>query len=230
MSTATGPLSCWCAGRRRTGNGRKIQYVWNRSRFGPPRRLFLWGTVQSRRAGRGIRSYGSVTRSVVGTTVSKRTPSLRGYKSCGAAGRCGERTERCQWQKQRSERVAAVKISSVRRKAAWKFWAPQQDHRPLRRVWGWCMGVTDCHSQCAHWLRNDMVFCKRCGGAGRCRHRPLRKRILWCVGEGLCPSHGRGRTPPLRRVTRSAVKRGVEDAAPYDIIPVFSPPPSLFSP
>ena len=31
-----------------------------------------------------------------------------------------------------SERVAAVKISSVRRKAARKFWAPQQDHRPLR--------------------------------------------------------------------------------------------------
>ena len=40
----------------------------------------------------------------------------------------GERTERCQWQKQRSERVAAVKISSVCRKAAQKFWAPQQGH------------------------------------------------------------------------------------------------------
>ena len=50
------------------------------------------------------------------------------------AGRCGERTERCQWQRKRSERVAAVKILSVRRKAAQKFWAPQQDHRPLRRV------------------------------------------------------------------------------------------------
>ena len=48
------------------------------------------------------------------------------------AGRCGERTERCRWQMQRGERVAAVKISSVRRKAARKFWAPQQDHRPLR--------------------------------------------------------------------------------------------------
>ena len=22
---------------------------------------------------------------------------------------------------------------------------------------------TDCHSQCAHWLRNDMFFCKGCG-------------------------------------------------------------------
>ena len=53
-------------------------------------------------------------------------------EKCGGAGRCGERTERCRWQRKRSERVAAVKISSVRRKAAWKFWAPQQDHRPLR--------------------------------------------------------------------------------------------------
>ena len=53
-------------------------------------------------------------------------------KKCGGAGRCGERTERCQWQKQRSERVAAVKILSVRRKAAQKFWAPQQGHRTLR--------------------------------------------------------------------------------------------------
>ena len=69
-------------------------------------------------------------------------------------------------------------------------------------------GVTDCHSQCAHWLRNDSFFTggavqdragfpggrplrmryKGRGTAGRCRHRPLRKRILWCVGEGLsCP-------------------------------------------
>ena len=48
-------------------------------------------------------------------------------------GRCGERAERRQWRMKRSERVAAVKISSVRRKAAQKFWVPQQDHRPLRR-------------------------------------------------------------------------------------------------
>ena len=60
------------------------------------------------------------------------TPLTRGAVQV-RAGRCGERTERCRWQKQRSERVAAVKILSVRRKAAQKFWAPQQDHRPLRR-------------------------------------------------------------------------------------------------
>ena len=52
------------------------------------------------------------------------------------AGRCGERTERCQWQRKRSERVAAVKILSVRRKAAQKFWAPQQGHLPLRNPIG----------------------------------------------------------------------------------------------
>ena len=55
-----------------------------------------------------------------------------GLQAVQGAGRCGERTERCRWQRKRSERVAAVKILSVRRKAAQKFWAPQQDHRPLR--------------------------------------------------------------------------------------------------
>ena len=48
---------------------------------------------------------------------------------------CRERSERRRWRIQRGERVAAVKISSVRRKAAWKFWAPQQfKSRSLRRA------------------------------------------------------------------------------------------------
>ena len=87
--------------------------------------------------------------------------------------------------------------------------------------------------------------CRECGAlsAGGQRRPPLRMYYWWCVGEGLCPSRGRGRTPPLRtawwlvrwadvgigpygsatrgamggrpqgsplrRVTRSAVKRGV---------------------
>ena len=75
---------------------------------------FTWGAVQTGRRGR--------------------RPLRKRNKKCRWAGRCGERTERCQWQRERSERVAAVKILSVRRKAAQKFWAPQQDHRPLRRV------------------------------------------------------------------------------------------------
>ena len=49
-------------------------------------------------------------------------------------GRSGERSERCQWQMKRGERVAAVKISSARRKAAQKFWVPQQEIRPFLGV------------------------------------------------------------------------------------------------
>ena len=99
-------------------------------------------------------------------------------KKCGGAGRCGERIERRRRRMKRDERVAAVKILSVRRKAARKFWAPQQDHRPLRVHNKRCgvkrnppvtaspcqpplgkgaegTGTADCHSQCAHWPRND---------------------------------------------------------------------------
>ena len=74
----------------------------------------------------------------VGRTGS--SAPTEGCKKCGGAGRCGERTERCQWQRERSERVAAVKILSVRREAAQKFWAPQQDHRPLRKHYKGCNG------------------------------------------------------------------------------------------
>ena len=77
----------------------------------------------------GVRRGGALPR----PRATARVAPTEGYKRLCGAGRCGERTERCQWQRKRSERVAAVKISSVRRKAAWKFWAPQQDHRPLRR-------------------------------------------------------------------------------------------------
>ena len=87
-----------------------------------------------------------------------------GNKKCSGAGRCGERTERCQWQKQRSERVAAVKISSVRRKAAQKFWAPQQGHRPLRKRILWCVGEGLCPSR------------------GRPQGSPLRRVIRGAVG------------------------------------------------
>ena len=68
-----------------------------------------------------------------------------------------------------------------------------QRRLPLRRV---------ARSAC---VRDDVGIvpygehCMKCGEAGRRGRRPLRKRIMGCVGEGLCPSHGRGRTPPLRR-------------------------------
>ena len=35
------------------------------------------------------------------------------------------------------------------------------------------VGVTDCHSQCTHWLRNDTGPCMGCGGmAGDRKGRP----------------------------------------------------------
>ena len=89
-------------------------------------------------------------------TASERTGfAMTHCKECGRAGRCGERTERCRWQRKRSERVAAVKILSVRRKAAQKFWAPQQGHRPLRKRILWCVG-------------EGMVWGKRIGRTQAC--------------------------------------------------------------
>ena len=85
------------------------------------------------RADVGIGPYGGVTRGAMGGRPQG-SPLRKRYRRCRKTGRCGERTERCRWQRKRSERVAAVKILSVRRKAAQKFWAPQQDHRPLRKV------------------------------------------------------------------------------------------------
>ena len=99
------------------------------------------GIPQSRlRRASPLKARGPRGRGVRIATTSLRTglamTHLQGLRYKPGSGRCGERTERCQWQRERSERVAAVKISSVRRKAAQKFWAPQQDHRPLRGVQG----------------------------------------------------------------------------------------------
>ena len=77
-----------------------------------------------------------------GRTISDRADRVVGpYKRqqepiTPTAGGCGERAVRCQWQIKHGERVAAVKISSVRRKATKKFWVPQQDHAALRDAIG----------------------------------------------------------------------------------------------
>ena len=55
-------------------------------------------------------------------------------------------------------------------------------------------GDADCHSQCAHWLRNDRGFYKGCGGE----------------------SAGGQRRPPLRRAYKECGKRAVGDAGPYE--------------
>ena len=52
---------------------------------------------------------------------------------------------------------------------------------------------TDCHSQCAHWLRNDTVFCKECGT------RPTRAGPYGWTQEA-----------------QYKAGRGVGDAAPYE--------------
>ena len=52
--------------------------------------------------------------------------SVGGFLNRRFKWRFWERSERRRWRMQRGERVAAVKISSARRKAAQKFWAPQQ--------------------------------------------------------------------------------------------------------
>ena len=112
--------------------------------------------------------------------------------------------------------------------------------RPVRRL---VVGIrntpaqiqrgTDCHSQCAHWLRNDREFYRGCGRAGRRGRRPLRKRILWCVGEGLScpplcrpiPGHCRVRQsghfletgllhPPLAALRRFPLPRATARVAP----------------
>ena len=69
--------------------------------------------------------------------VATRVAPMKALQEVRWAGRCGERIERRRWRMKRDEQVAAVKILSVRRKAAQKFWAPQQDHRPLRRCSRW---------------------------------------------------------------------------------------------
>ena len=84
---------------------------------------------------------------------ARRTAFLVKNCHCEASAHtgCGERTERCRWQRKRSERVAAVKILSVRRKAAQNFWAPQQGHRPLRKRILRCVGEGLCPQPAVRW-------------------------------------------------------------------------------
>ena len=91
-----------------------------------------------------------------GRATARVAPTGVGWGSAYETGRCGAQIERRRWRKKQNERVAAFKITSVCRRAAQKFWAPQQGYRPLRKHNKRCgAGGADCHSQCAHWLRND---------------------------------------------------------------------------
>ena len=52
--------------------------------------------------------------------------------------------------------------------------------------------------------------------SGRRGRRPLRMGCKKCVGEGLCPSRGRGRTPPLRKRYKGCNGRATARVAPTD--------------
>ena len=75
------------------------------------------------------------------------------------------------------------------------FWHAEYRGICLGFLYGseWSVGDADCHSQCAHWLRNDTVN-KRCSTSpgGRTEASAPTEAFKGCVGEGLCPSHGRG--------------------------------------
>ena len=91
-----------------------------------------------------------------GRATARVAPTGVGWGSAYETGRCGAQIQRRRWRKKQNERVAAFKITSVRRGAAQNFWAPQQGYRPLRKHNKRCgAGGADCHSQCTHWLRND---------------------------------------------------------------------------
>ena len=151
---------------------------------------------------------GGVTSSTVvgGTHGSRPTGHFcRAGPACPAvgavqvrAGRCGhrplrKRNKRCNGRA--TARVAPTKaLQGVRRGERNPPVTASPCQPPLgKRAEG--TGEADCHSQCAHWPRNDTVN-KRCGAN----------------------TEGGQRRPPLRSVTRGAAKRGVEDAAPYGCI------------
>ena len=58
------------------------------------------------------------------------------------------------------------------------------------------MGDTDCHSQCAHWLRNDTVN-KRCGVRADVGSGPYGEVAKGAVKES--PSHGFAVPAPFRQ-------------------------------
>ncbi len=93
-------------------------------------------------------------------------------------------------------------------------------------------GDADCHSRCAHRLRNDRLQELRSvvgGGVraprpmhfvgGRCKAgRVVREADPYGSVTGRASGIGRGRTPPLRRVTRGAVGRDDVGIVPYGIV------------
>ena len=78
------------------------------------------------------------------------------------------------------------------------------------------VGVTDCHSQCTHWLRNDTGFCMGCGGAGDRKGRPygenvpvkMSRRVCRPQAENLCVRHTEGLLAEKSEIFRQGRRRG----------------------
>ena len=77
-----------------------------------------------------------------------------------------------------------------------------------------CPPVLDNATPC----RAGPVYPAGCGKnlSGRRGRRPLRMGCKKCVGEGLCPSRGRGRTPPLRQRYKGCNGRATARVAPTE--------------
>ena len=128
---------------------------------------FLWGQgnppLGGKAWGRGMR----IATGAAGTGNNRSRKNLRviprpvrrlvvGSEPSAASGRGSEVSE---WSRSK------FPASAVRQRRNFGY-----RNRVIRNTPAQRSRRTDCHSQCAHWLRNDMVFCKGCGawlGGGR---------------------------------------------------------------
>ena len=89
------------------------------------------------------------------------------------------------------------------------------------------VGVTDCHSQCAHWLRNDTGPCMGCGGAGDRKGHPhgghggavgrrATARVAPTEGTVVRWDGGRPQGSPLRRARWCGGTAGDRKGRPYE--------------
>ena len=81
------------------------------------------------------------------------------------------------------------------------------------------VGVTDCHSQCTHWLRNDTGSCMGCGGAGDRKGRPYGGECtpLKCLAEFAArrrQNYARGRLVAFWQKNRRFFARDDKRAVP----------------
>ena len=82
------------------------------------------------------------------------------------------------------------------------------------------VGVTDCHSQCTHWLRNDTGPCMGCGGtAGDRKGRPYKGECtpLKCIAEfAACrrQNYARGRLGGLLAEKSEIFRQGRQKGCP----------------